>query len=103
MTATAETRTLTFAANADPFSPTAGLLTIDAGKSAAAYVVTEFASPFPGRYFHLAKVGGDAAGYTVFACHHGPDGDSCDCPAAYFRGKCRHKDAIRKLLEVGKL
>ena len=103
--ATSKTRTLRFRANTDPVSPIAGLLTITAGNGEAAYVVTEFPARYPGgREFHLAKTNG-GEGYSV-SCHPaGEQADTCEClGSSYSRGgPCRHRAAIRKLIDLGML
>lgn len=95
------TRLLSFVPNSDPHSTTAGLLTLTVGKDTDSYVVTEFPTGHPGRGFTLSKPAGN--GYTVFCSQHGAEADSCDCPAATYRGKCKHRDAIRTLLNCGRL
>lgn len=87
------------------FSPVAGFLLIDTDRARVSYTVAEFPCQFPGRAFHLAKVGEGTdptePSYAVFCSHHGPAGDSCDCKGHTRFGHCKHGDALRALLANG--
>lgn len=97
-------RTLRWTPNGDDFSPTTGALEVSVKGVVTCYVVTEYACAWPGRSFHLTKLGGDGSGYDVFVCRHGSEGDSCTCYAnSYRRGVCKHRAAVRKLIDLGKL
>lgn len=103
-TATKTPRTLTFTPNTDDASPITGLLTLNCGKVPVAYVVQEFPTGHPGRGFQLTKVGGDSCGYACFLSLHGAAGDSCECPDSLYRHRaCKHRLALRKLLEMGRI
>lgn len=96
----AGTPALAWEKNEDPYSPLAGKLVIDTREARDVYAVTEFPVGWPGRGFHMAKVGGGA--YDVFVSLHGPEADSCDCAAAsYGAPTCRHRAAVRTLIGNG--
>ena len=102
-TITLAPRTLRWTPNGDDFSPTTGALEVTVKGKVTCYVVREFPTGLTGRAFQLTKVGGDGSGYAVICSHRGAKYDECECPAHAFRGKCRHRDAVRKLLDLGKL
>lgn len=81
-----------------------GLLVLGAGRTAAEYLVVEFAAD-GGRGFRLAKVtagtDAEADGYDVFAC--GTFAPRCECKGYLFTGACKHSDAVAMLIGDGQL
>ncbi|MBA4191972.1 MAG: hypothetical protein C0467_28670 [Planctomycetaceae bacterium] len=84
-----------------------GLLSIEAPRKCAVYVVVEFQTAWAGRAFHFECLGGQSdkdslkGGYDVFIGR--PHETRCDCKGwAYGRGKpCRHIAAVRAIIENG--
>lgn len=75
--------------------------------TAREYVVVEFPTGFSGRGFRLTKIGefGDreCSGYDVFCSARGAAADHCDCKGNSRFGHCLHAEAVRALVENGKL
>lgn len=96
MLATAKpARTLIWKPNTDTAATTAGLLTLDVKGEAVSYVV--YREPTG---FQLSKLGG-GEGYAMKCGSRGEV--SCECPGFFYRGTCKHRDAVRKLKELRKL
>ena len=78
-----------------------GLLQIHTARSMVSYLVVEFATPWDGRAFHLAKLvpGTDreAESYDVFVCRHGQN-NRCECKGYLMTSACKHIAAIEALL-----
>lgn len=85
----------------------APVLLIRKGRDVQLYTVLEFPCGFDGRAFTVTK---DATGevYNVFVARNQQD-SSCDCAGFTYTsndptgGRCRHLDAIRHLMESGRL
>jgi hypothetical protein len=81
-------------------APGQGLLTITTGDEAAAYWLTEVGADF-GRGFRLEKQDAEGEGYYVLV---GNELDTrCDCLSGQHRGKCKHLDTLRTLIDSGAL
>lgn len=108
MTATATkptkpARTLRWTPSFGRPEPAAGVLEITQGRETTTYAVCEFPTDRGDRGFVLQKVGASIECYGVFCSPRGPAFDACECKAFQFRRTCRHKDAVRKLMDLGKL
>lgn len=68
------------------------------GKLAVSYFLEEVPADF-GRGFAVEKVNGER--YHVHVEAGGST--TCDCPGGNYHGHCKHQDAIRKLIDLGKL
>jgi hypothetical protein len=67
------------------------------------YGVSEYEDVEGGRAFRLDKQGPKAAVYDVYL-PSGPEGHAtCDCISGEFRGRCKHRDALTKLVQLGRL
>ena len=59
---------------------------------------------------HEVRVYAVRPGYRVLYLHGANgdykvhrDGSKCTCPGHSYHGKCKHRDAVRKLVELGKV
>src|SRR5262245_41180234 len=77
------------------------LLLIRKGRSEELYDVREFPTGWDGRAFQLVK-DSDKSVYDVFVARNGQD-DKCDCTGALQHGRCKHCDALRALIQAGRL
>lgn len=93
-------RSVTFAATA----PGKGWLMLTVGKDSAAYRLTEVHPELAGRAFQLVKAGGADASESTYRVALADDGSArCDCCSFHHRGKCKHVDALRMLIDAGAL
>lgn len=80
----------------------APILAIRKGKAEDLYTVRELpvGAGFDGRGFALLK---DRTGehHNTFLADTGQD--SCDCPGGTYTGRCKHLDALRHLIDSGRL
>jgi hypothetical protein len=77
------------------------LLLLAAGGVTTGYKLRPAASAF-GRAFWLGKYSEDGDGEEYDVLLHGPE-TSCTCKGNTYRGKCKHVDALTKLIQLGKL
>jgi hypothetical protein len=91
-----ETRTLRY------YKGTPDLLELTTNGKTFGYWLSVVGSDF-GSGFSLKKCAGD--GQETYFVHvwHDHLSDSCDCAGGTFKGKCKHQDAIRGLIQQGKL
>lgn len=96
----------------DEFPQVSGLLLLTTMRgnhlvAGVEYVVSEFPADFPGRGFQLQKTnkGGDpeAECYAVFISKLDEFGDLCTCKGFENCRRCKHRNAIRELVNSGKL
>jgi hypothetical protein len=100
MVAAKSARTLNWTPNAG--TPTAGALELTVNGQTATYVVCEVPTGLTGRVFQVTQVRG-GQGYAVVCSDRGAAFDTCECEGFRYRCRCKHKDALRKLLDLGKL
>jgi hypothetical protein len=101
---TPKTRTVKLTSTA----PGRGLLTITEGGKPTTFYLHEVATELGGRAFKLEKFGADVRDEwdAVYFVHIGGDLDTCCCRGHQRWGHktvCRHRAALRALLEAGKL
>ncbi len=66
------------------------------------YWIDRIASDF-GQAFLLEKHGNGTKSNEEYHVMLEADGHSCSCPGGTYKGRCKHQDAVIKLLELGKL
>lgn len=83
--------------------PMADLVKIDDGRGDVCNYTVQEIDAFPGeRAFAIGKLDiDDAATYHIRLTR--PGTAQCDCPGGTYKRKCKHADAVLKLIELGKL
>jgi len=98
------TRTLNFApAYIDNGVKMAALLTLKVGKDVDTYGVEPIKSEIGGAAFAITRLDIVDEMPVYHVRFMSAKVVECDCPGGTYRGKCKHADAVAKLIELGKL